>query len=159
MRLSEAAGLSKDDVYFNEEVPYVDIRPRPWRRLKTAGSHRKIPLVGMSLWAAKKAHAASIGHFLFPRYCDDKECHSNSASAALNKWLKQVAGSDYVIHSFRHSMRDRLRAVNCPSEMIDQLGGWSSGKIGEGYGEGFKISQLHAHLLMTDAFPTVFELS
>ena len=35
-------------------------------------------------------------------------------------------------------MRDRLTAVNCPSEMIDQIGGWSSGKIGEGYGEGYK---------------------
>jgi integrase len=159
MRLSEAAGLSKDDVYLDEEVPYVDIKPHPWRRLKTAGSQRKVPLFGMSLWAARRAYEASNSPFLFPRYCDEKECHSNSASAALNKWLKQVAGPNYVIHSFRHSMRDRLRAVNCPSDMIDQVGGWSSGKIGEGYGEGFKVSQLHAHLLMTDAFPTVFELS
>ena len=31
-------------------------------------------------------------------------------------------------------MRDRLRAVGCPSDMIDQIGGWSSGKVGEGYG-------------------------
>ena len=61
------------------------------------------------------------------------------ASAALNKWLKQVAGPDYVIHSFRHSMRDRLRAVGCSSDMIDQIGGWSSGKIGEGYGEGYSL--------------------
>ena len=68
-----------------------------------------------------------------------KECHSNSASAALNKWLKQLAGPNYVIHSFRHSMRDRLREVNCPSDMIDQIGGWSSGKIGEGYVEGHSL--------------------
>ena len=34
-------------------------------------------------------------------------------------------------------MRDRLRAVSCPSEMIDQIGGWSSGKVGEGYGQGY----------------------
>ena len=27
MRLSEAAGLSKGDVYLDEEVPYVDIKP------------------------------------------------------------------------------------------------------------------------------------
>ena len=27
MRLSEATGLSTDDVYFDEEVPYVDINP------------------------------------------------------------------------------------------------------------------------------------
>ena len=146
MRLSEAAGLSRDDVCLNAEVPYVDIKPHPWRRLKTAGSQRKVTLVGISIWAARQAYAASNSPFLFPRYCDEKECHSNSASAALNKWLKQVAGPDYVIHSFRHSMRDRLRAVNCPSDMIDQLGGWSSGKIGDGYGEGYKLAQLLGYL-------------
>jgi len=139
MRLSEAAGLSKDDIHLDEEVPYVDIRPHSWRRLKTAGSKRKVPLVGLSLWAAKQTYEASINPFLFPKYCDEKECHSNSASAALNKWLKHVAGPEYVIHSFRHSMRDRLRAVNCPSDMIDQIGGWSSGKVGEGYGDGYSI--------------------
>ena len=52
MRLSEAAGLSKGDIYLDEEVPYVGIKRHPWRRLKTAGSQRKIPLVGMSLRAA-----------------------------------------------------------------------------------------------------------
>ena len=36
-------------------------------------------------------------------------------------------------------MRDRLRAVNCPSDMIDQIGRWSSGKVGEGYGEGYSV--------------------
>ena len=39
-------------------------------------------------------------------------------------------------------MRDRLRAVSCPSEMIDQIGGQSSGKVGEGYGEGFPKSSI-----------------
>ena len=43
-------------------------------------------------------------------------------------------------------MRDRLRAVNCPSDMIDQICGWSSGKIGEGYGEGYKLAQLLGYL-------------
>jgi len=70
------------------------------------------------------------------------ECYSNSAGAALNKWLKQVAGPDYVIHSFRHSIRDRLRAVACPSDMIDQIGGWSSGKVGEGYRVGYDMLAL-----------------
>ena len=28
------------------------------------------------------------------------------------------------------------RAVQRPSDMIDQIGGWSSGKIGEGYVDG-----------------------
>ena len=54
---------------------------------------------------------------------------------------------DIVIHGFRHALRDRLRAVQCPSEMIDQIGGWSSGKIGESYGEGYALFSLHKHLV------------
>ena len=146
MRLAEAAGLSKEDIQLNDEIPYVDIRPHPWRRLKTSSSTRKVPLIGCSLWAARQAFAATDSPFLFPRYCNNHKCHSNSASAALNKWLKQVAGPEYVIHSFRHSMRDRLRAVNCPSDMIDQIGGWSSSKIGEGYGKGFKASNINSYI-------------
>ena len=44
------------------------------------------------------------------------------------------------------AMRDRLRAVQCPSEMIDQIGGWSSGKIGEGYGEGYRLDYIKFYL-------------
>ena len=47
---------------------------------------------------------------------------------------------------FRYAMCDRLRAVSCASEMIDQIGGWSSGKIGEGYGEGFSLIALLENL-------------
>ena len=59
-------------------------------------------------------------------------------------------GEGYVMHSFRHSMRDRLRAVSCPSEMIDQIGGWSKALVGEGYGEGYKISPLRGWMLELD---------
>jgi hypothetical protein len=39
--------------------------------------------------------------------------------------MKEKLSKPYVIHGFRHAFRDRLRAVECPSEIIDQLGGWS----------------------------------
>ena len=48
--------------------------------------------------------------------------------------------------SFTSDAYKRLRVVSCPTEMIDQIGGWSSGKVGEAYGEGFEVGQLHAHL-------------
>ena len=146
MRLNEAEGLARDDVILDAEIPHVIVQLRPWRRLKTKGSERTIPLVGEALWAAQRATKASHSPFLFPRYCDGTTTHSNSASAALNKWLKQVAGNDYVIHSFRHSMRDRLRAVNCPSDMIDQIGGWSKKTMGEGYGEGYRLVDLFNYM-------------
>ena len=148
MRLSEAAGLARDDIVVDADIPHVIIRPNPWRRLKTKGSERTLPLVGCSLWAAERAEEASHhSPYLFPRYCNDEGCKANSASAALNKWLKQTIDDGYVMHSFRHSMRDRPRAVNCPSEMIDQIGGWSKRSVGEGYGEGFRLTQVFQALL------------
>jgi len=82
-------------------------------------------------------HQATNPVFAFPRYNRSGQTNGNSASAALNKWLKSYVPDEYSVHSFRHSMRDRLRAVNCPTEMIDQLGGWSRETIGQGYGEGY----------------------
>ena len=142
MRLSEAAGLLREDIKIDSNIPYVDIRPNPWRRLKTSESQRKVPLVGYSIWAARQALEATKGKYLFPKYCNENGCNANSASAALNKWLKNIAGNEYVIHSMRHSMRDRLRAVDCPSDMIDRLGGWSKRSVGGGYGEGYSLRHL-----------------
>ena len=146
MRLAEASGLHMDDLHLDDAVPYVEIRPHPWRSLKTKGSQRHVPLVGASLWAAQRIRANASSCFAFPRYTDNDRCNANSASNALNKWLKANFRDDIVVHGFRHAMRDRLRAVSCPSEMIDQIGGWSSGKVGEGYGEGFDLKHLHAWL-------------
>jgi|GEM_PF-155712 integrase len=106
MRLSEAAGLHVDDIVLGE-VPYVSIKPHAWRSLKTFSSERKIPLVGASLWAAQRIKLASDS-FCFPRYVDGVKCNSNSASAALNKWLKRSTRQDVVIHGLRHTFRDRL---------------------------------------------------
>ncbi|MDA0357981.1 MAG: hypothetical protein O3C14_02595, partial [Proteobacteria bacterium] len=36
---------------------------------------------------------------------------------------------------FRHSLRDRLRAVECPSDIIDQIGGWQTAGVSQSYGE------------------------
>ena len=140
MRLAEAAGLHLDDLKLDEDIPCVDIKPHPWRSLKTKGSQRQVPLVGASLWAAQRIKANTSSCFAFDRYTDNSRCNANSASNALNKWMQANFRDDIVMHGFRHAMRDRLRAVSCPSEMIDQIGGWSSGKVGEGYGEGYLLS-------------------
>ena len=144
MRLGEGVGLLKSDIYLNTEIPHISLIPHPWRRLKTKGSERCIPLVGASLWACKRIlEYNNDSIYAFPRYTSPKECNTNSASATLNKWLKEKLINDYVIHGFRHSFRDRLRAKECPSEIIDQLGGWSLRSVGEGYGRGYDLDVLH----------------
>ena len=141
MRLAEAAGLHIDDLKLDQDIPYVDIKPHPWRSLKTRGSQRQVPLVGASLWASQRIKANASSCYAFARYTDGERCNANSASNALNKWMKANFRSDIVMHGFRHAMRDRLRALQCPSEMIDQIGGWSSGRVGEEYGDGYLLIQ------------------
>jgi hypothetical protein len=43
------------------------------------------------------------------------------------------------MHSFRHSMRDRLRAVECPADIADQIGGWQPDGVGQTYGSGYPV--------------------
>ena len=143
MRLSEALGLSKDDINLNNPISYIRLIPHPWRRLKTKASERYIPLTKESEWACMRILEHSKDSlFAFPRYTSKNQCNANSASAALNKWLKGKLSKSYVVHGFRHSFRDRLRAVECPSEIIDQLGGWSLRSVGQGYGKGYELSVL-----------------
>lgn len=139
MRLSEACGLLTSDICLDGEIPHIDLVARPWWRLKTGPSSKQIPLVGVSFWAAKQV--VKQGHqFAFPKYCTESKCNANSASAALNKWLKPRAPDGCVIYWFRHSLRDRLRAVECPADIIDAIGGRTTEGVGHQYGKGHSLS-------------------
>jgi integrase len=138
MRLSEAAGLNVADLHLKHEFPHVEVRPNKARKLKTSNSKRIIPLVGDSLWAAQQVVANQVD-YCFPRYARDGYCNGNSASAALGKWMKNYCEVGATIHGIRHAFRDRLRAVEAPVDLIDQLGGWSPKSIGVGYGEGYSV--------------------
>ena len=143
MRLAEAAGLSLSDFNLQGDIPFVEVRPHPWRSLKTSASARVIPLSGMALWAANRIlQEAYTSTFAFPRYNRGSRTSSNSASAAINKWLKNHVPAGCTMHSFRLSMRDRLRAVQCPADIADQIGGWGTDGVGQGYGSGCPIEVL-----------------
>ena len=153
MRLAEVCGLERKDVVLDSPIPHITLQPNSARRLKTDSSERRVPLVGASLWAATQAFellSRADEKYLFPRYTKGGKCNANSASAALNKWMKPYVEDGCVIHSFRHSMRDRLREVECPSDIIDQIGGWSCSSVGQNYGIGYKLPVLHKWLQMIE---------
>ncbi len=51
---------------------------------------------------------------------------NTSADAACNKRLRSILGSESpTCHSFRHSLQTRLRNVECPKDIRDELGGWA----------------------------------
>ena len=142
MRLAESTGLLVEDIKLDVDIPFVSLKSHPWRPLKTDGSTRDIPLVGQSLWSAKRIKALSQSKFAFPRYNTASVTSTNTASATLNKWLKSEGYDNYTMHCFRHSLRDRLRNTNCPSDVADQIGGWSNKTVGQEYGSGYALRNL-----------------
>ena len=114
-------------------IPHILIRPYAGRSLKTGSGGRKVPLVGEALWAAKKAvlGKASDG-LLFPDYGPTK---ANSASATLNKWVRERLGISKTMHGLRHSMKTRLRSAGVPEDIQNRIGGWADGdSVSRGYG-------------------------
>jgi integrase len=140
-RLAEIAGIPLKDIHLDSPIPYIDIKPHPWRSLKNKASGRSVPLVGVSLWAAQRVVSSVVeGQSLaFPQYNKGAKTNSNSASAALNKWIKTTVELDHIIHELRHTMADRLREVQCPADIRLAIGGWKVSGVGEGYGDGYTL--------------------
>jgi integrase len=143
-RLSEIVGLKIEDIDMDNDL--IHIRPNAARRLKTRGSERTLPLVGYAKLAMLQALSQANEEWLYPRYMKTSKCNANSASASINKWLKRDFDG-LTAHCLRHTMRDRLRALECPMDMIDQIGGWRSvTTIGVGYGKGYSLEAIRAFM-------------
>jgi integrase len=143
-RLAEIVGLELQDIDMKQEL--IHIRPNSIRRLKTKNSERTLPLVGYAKTAMEQALKNSDEKYLFTRYVRAGKCKADHVSAALSKWLKKDFDG-LTAHCLRHTFRDRLRAVECPLELIDQIGGWSSVQtIGSHYGNGYDIRSIREFL-------------
>ena len=139
-RLAEIVGLRLEDIDLENEL--IHIRPNPARRLKNKNSKRTLPLVGYAKLAMKEVLKYSDDEYLYPRYINDGVCKADHASAALGKWLKREFDG-LTAHCLRHTFRDRLRAVECPIDLIDQIGGWKSvSSIGNSYGKGYSVEKV-----------------
>jgi integrase len=146
-RLAEVGGLGLHDIHLDADIPCLVIESRPWRTLKTKESERTIPLVGAALWAARrvKEGATKGQQFAFPRYVKDGAFNTNTASATLAKWIRSC-GMDHTPHELRHTLRDRLREVQCPEEIIDAIGGWALKTVGQSYGKGYSLKVMQEWL-------------
>jgi integrase len=135
-RPSEIVNLTAQRIALDAEIPYIRIQAEG-RLLKTDHSERDIPLVGLALEAMKR-HPEG-----FHRYFDK----GSSLSATLMKHFSKhqlLPTTKHKIYSFRHSFKDRLKAVEAPEELIDEMMGHRTDKprYGDGYGLRLKLKYL-----------------
>ena len=108
-RLSEITGLLASEVHLDTDIPYLEIKKRDGRPLKTSWSQRDLPLT-QSPRATARARLETIqgAVHLFEKFKGPNG--SNLASARLSKAIRKVSkDKKHVIHSLRHNFRDRGR--------------------------------------------------
>ena len=139
-RLAEIVGLRLQDIDLENDL--IHIRANSARRLKTRNSQRTLPLVGYAKLAIEEALKHSDDQYLFSRYIRDGKCYATHVSNSLNKWLKKDFNG-LTAHCLRYTFGDRLRAVECPIDLIDQIGERKSvNAIGNSYGKGHSVQML-----------------
>lgn len=127
MRISEPTLARLDDLVLEHEIPHLWVRKNSLTDRKTKASIRAVPLVGVSLQAAKELHtrAKQLGStWLLPQYA--KEFGGCACSAILNKNLRPF---EFRSHMFRHAFIDRLKARNdIPLPLAESITGHGRGQ-------------------------------
>lgn len=151
----EIGGLAVDDLILDHDIPHIWIRTNRFRRLKTKGSERRIPLIGTALEAAEAAKSPCCrvcepenrDHFsskrsakttqpsgaLFPPACHD----TNSLSQRLNKLIRRSGlprSPRLVVYSFRHTLEEALRAAGVREHTQKRIMGHTDTSITGRYG-------------------------
>jgi len=146
-RLSEILGLRKADIILDHTAPHIILTDEN-RSLKTTSSKRKIPLVGISLWAAQEQHQIDpMSDWFFPVYAsDDEGLKSNTAAVWIKAFLRKATGRGHTSHSFRHTLADRLKAEKVPKDVREAIAGWKSQAMDTHYGTGYSIEVLSEYM-------------
>ena len=108
MRISEPVLARLDDLVLDHDIPHLWVRKNSLTDRKTQASIRCVPLLGVSLLAAKELHRLAVtqkSEWLIPQYAS--EVGNTSCAATLNKCMSQL---NFRTHMFRHAFIDRLKA-------------------------------------------------
>jgi len=137
-RPSEITGLTRADVFVNDAVPWMWIRPNAIRGLKNKASSRRIPIASQIVEDIK-ALIASAGYTqdaaLFPKALRN----SKGASVQMNALLRAAGipkSTRLVVYSLRHGMIEALRQSGTLDHVQNAITGHADGKMSARYGAG-----------------------
>lgn len=137
-RMSEICNLMPEDIRLEEAVPFISIRPRDDRELKTPDSERDIPLVGVALEAMK----------ITPDGFEHYRGKGTLVSANLMKAFRKrdlLPSKNHVIYSFRHAFEKRMQEADVDYALRCTLMGHKNNR--PAYGDGGSMEYRRDELL------------
>lgn len=135
--------LEGDEIDGVPFVPHVQVVERTDRRQKSKNAVRRIPLVGVALWAARQCPDG------FPDYADKGDVLSDEIGHYL-RTNGLLPTEEHVFYSLRHTFQDRIENAGCSERMQADLMGHEFGR--PVYGDGPELVRRQA-LLKAIAFP------
>jgi len=139
MRLGEAAQLRKCDVRTVDGVPVFDVNDEDGKSIKNAASARLVPIhprllkLGLLAFVAKQPDG-----YLWPERFRTRPTPSHSLTDKLSDrlmlTLRRAGVTDKLktLHSFRHTVSDRLGALSVPEYQIADILGHETGTMTRG---------------------------
>ncbi|KZL15135.1 DUF6538 domain-containing protein [Pseudovibrio sp. Ad37] len=109
-RPSELCNISAQQIYLDAKVPYISIKFKPDRAIKTESSVRDIPLIGVSYEAMRRAPEG------FPRYVDKENNFSATAMKAFRR-AGLLPSENHRIYSLRHAFETRMKEAKLDYEL------------------------------------------
>lgn len=129
-RPSEAIGLELVDIELAADIPFIHIRANGTRSLKTDHSERQIPLVGVSLEAAKELVArGGWGKW------QGKNMYATSVINRFFREEKIVTDPKQSLYSLRHWFQDQLTKNDVVDRAQAQLMGHKFQRPKYGFGK------------------------
>jgi integrase len=135
-RIEEISQLHLDDIYIDEEIPYLSISDKhSGQHIKSESSRRKIPihteLMALGFMKFIKGRVTENEEMLFGYLKPQRSKYSHAPSKWFSRYKRkqQIHDSKKVFHSFRHTMAECLRQSRAFDYEIKELLGHSSGSI------------------------------
>ena len=117
--VNELISINRNEINLNQFNPYILIRSNDLRKINNIYKKRIIPLVGVSFESMDKLLKLSTNEYPFYNFLDSNFTIKKIESK-INFRIKKITDAK-SLKSFKISLIERLKKINCPEEIISEI--------------------------------------
>ena len=163
MRLNEICQLHVSDIKRSPKgTHYFDVNDDEDKHLKNEHSKRRVPIHPQLIKIGFLEFVSECGKGPSKRlFSDLRKSPHGHYSEQFSRWFNErfskragVKTEKNSFHSFRHTVRDAMRAANIPLDVVDAIGGWNTVRgPSTNYGKGHERTLFFVAAKLGEAMP------